>query len=553
MVRHLLCIVVFVIPFQLCSQTGIGTTTPHASAKLEVNATDKGFLPPRMTSTQRSAISNPATGLMVYQTDGTSGLYYYSGTDWIYIINSTTNIVSITNGGTGTNTATGTGSVVLSNSPSLITPTLGIASGTSLAITGTTSSTSTTTGSLTVAGGVGIGGTLNAISIASSSLVVPLISGGSGTTQSLSYRPTSGNGTTGADHIFQVGNNGGTEAMRILNNGNVGIGTSSPSAKLNIAGGGIRIHNGFTRSSSRPSLTTSTIGNYEIRGVGTILGSTQRDDGDDGFLRFSAGGGSALTAQSSIDISGGSDNSDMDRNIVMRTAGTERFRINSIGNIGIGSNDPTSRLDVVGDVKISGALNVSGSSNVNFQTPALQVGAGSADEGGEIQFALAQTNQSLNGRVIVDVYRNQLRFLESGGNARGVNIDLSKAPSGASGELIWKRSDFVDAGTFVTLDNLRATVTTAGNRGLSLSTVSGSIAGYISGSYTLMVGGIAGTAGSASISTSASASIFGWGFTAQGDTATYILRDDTNARVYRIIMIIGGSYLANFISIERLH
>jgi hypothetical protein len=171
-----------------------------------------------MTSAQRNAISNPATGLMVYQTDGTSGLYYYSGTAWIYIINSTTNIVSITNGGTGTNTATGTGSVVLSNSPSLITPTIGIASGTSLALTGTTTSTSTTTGALTVAGGVGIGGTLNASSIASSSIVVPLISGGSGTTQSLSYRPTSGNGTSGADHIFQVGNNGGTEAMRILNN-----------------------------------------------------------------------------------------------------------------------------------------------------------------------------------------------------------------------------------------------------------------------------------------------------------------------------------------------
>ncbi len=403
MLRHLLLIVVFVIPFQLLSQTGIGTTTPHTSAKLDITSTDKGFLPPRMTSSQRTSIQNPATGLMVYQTDGTAGLYYHNGTAWIYIINSTTNVVSITNGGTGTTTATGTGSVVLSNTPTLITPNLGVASATSLA--------------------------------------VPLINGGSGTTQSLTYRSTSGIGTTGADHIFQVGNNGGTEAMRILNNGNVGIGISSPTAKL----------------------------------------------------------------------------------------------------------------DVTGDVKIAGALNVTGTSSANIQTPALLLGTGSADEGGEIQFALAQTNQSLNGRVIADVYRNQLRFLESGGSARGVNIDLSKAPSGASGELIWKRSDFVDAGTFVTLDNLRATITTAGNRGLSLATVSGSITGYISGSYTLMIGGIAGAAGSASITTSASSSIFGWGFAAQGDAANYILRDDTNARVYRIIMIIGGSYLANFISIERLH
>ena len=76
MLRHLLLIVVFVIPFQLLSQTVIGTTTPHASAKLDITSTDKGFLPPRMTSSQRTSIQNPATGLMVYQTDGTAGLYF---------------------------------------------------------------------------------------------------------------------------------------------------------------------------------------------------------------------------------------------------------------------------------------------------------------------------------------------------------------------------------------------------------------------------------------------------------------------------------------------
>ena len=82
------------LSIHLKAQTGIGTTTPHASAKLDVSATNKGFLPPRMTSTQRAAISNPAVGLMVYQTDGTSGLYYYSGTSWIYIINSASNAVT---------------------------------------------------------------------------------------------------------------------------------------------------------------------------------------------------------------------------------------------------------------------------------------------------------------------------------------------------------------------------------------------------------------------------------------------------------------------------
>ena len=117
---------VLVIASFVEAQTGIGTTTPNASAKLDVSSTNKGFLPPRMTYAQRTAISSPAEGLMVYQTDGTSGLYYYGSSGWIYIINSTTNVVSVVNGGTGTTTSTGTGSVVLNTSPSLITPALGV-------------------------------------------------------------------------------------------------------------------------------------------------------------------------------------------------------------------------------------------------------------------------------------------------------------------------------------------------------------------------------------------------------------------------------------------
>lgn len=41
------------------AQTGIGTSTPNASAKLEVAATDKGFLLPRMTAAQRGLIPSP--------------------------------------------------------------------------------------------------------------------------------------------------------------------------------------------------------------------------------------------------------------------------------------------------------------------------------------------------------------------------------------------------------------------------------------------------------------------------------------------------------------
>ena len=65
---------------------GIGTTSPDASAILDIASTSKGVVFPRMTSAQRTAISSPTTGLIVYQTDSTEGLYIYKSTGWVQII-----------------------------------------------------------------------------------------------------------------------------------------------------------------------------------------------------------------------------------------------------------------------------------------------------------------------------------------------------------------------------------------------------------------------------------------------------------------------------------
>ncbi len=62
------------------NNVGIGTATPDASAKLDISATDKGLLIPRLTLAQRSAIASPATGLLIYQSDSTAGFYYNAGT-----------------------------------------------------------------------------------------------------------------------------------------------------------------------------------------------------------------------------------------------------------------------------------------------------------------------------------------------------------------------------------------------------------------------------------------------------------------------------------------
>ncbi|MFI5217936.1 MAG: hypothetical protein ACHQNT_00510 [Bacteroidia bacterium] len=64
------------------AQVGIGTTSPTASSILDLTSTTKGMLAPRMTAAQKTAISSPATGLLIYQTDGSAGFWYYNGSAW---------------------------------------------------------------------------------------------------------------------------------------------------------------------------------------------------------------------------------------------------------------------------------------------------------------------------------------------------------------------------------------------------------------------------------------------------------------------------------------
>jgi hypothetical protein len=63
-------------------KVGIATSSINASARLQVDSTTEGFLPPRMTTTQKNAIGTPAAGLMVYDTT-LNQMSYYNGTTWI--------------------------------------------------------------------------------------------------------------------------------------------------------------------------------------------------------------------------------------------------------------------------------------------------------------------------------------------------------------------------------------------------------------------------------------------------------------------------------------
>ena len=494
----------FMIATGAFAQTGIGTTTPHASAKLEVSASDKGFLPPRVTLTSASSaspITSPAEGLLVYNLGSVglqAGYYYWNGASWATIATASLSGDNVQSTSlfklyqeaysTASNKAPSSGGfsftvpvsgryefnfncTAWTSNGSKVLLTFNIRQGTTVLGSDYHESTSSNVwveyeGRVEVNLSAGI--TYNAQVVTTSGnrdtrdwdkIVYKLVAGNLPVNQHIASTNIQLNNNF-------LSNDGGNEGIRVDNDGNVGIGTNTPTAKLNIAGGGIRIASGLVNTSIRPSVNTSTIGNYEIRGVGG--GSPQNDGQDDGFLRISAGGGTNAIQQSSIDLSGYSATvPDMNSNIVMRTAGTERVRIDN-----------------------SGSVNITG--KINLTDP--------------------------------------------------------------SGNVSTKAAAFVDAGTFVTLDNLKATVTTSGARGLSLATVSGSLNLYVQGVYTNQSGAAntSYTNGPFTYGPTASGSLFGWSFLDAGNTIIYHLTDAVNARMYRVTLIIQPSFLKNFICIERL-
>ncbi len=138
-----------------------------------------------------------------------------------------------------------------------------------------------------------------------SSLTVPLAIGGGAVGSALELRSTSGVGTT--DYIkFAVGNNGGTEAMRIIDSGKVGIGTASPDSLLSVHGAGTWI---------AEFLGSAAPGYGFLFGFGTNLG------------RISTNGGSTAL---SLEIDG-----------------TEKMRLASSGNLLVGTQTDTASAGLI--------------------------------------------------------------------------------------------------------------------------------------------------------------------------------------------------------------
>lgn len=99
----------------MAQNVGIGTNTPAASAKLDVNATDRGLLIPNValvaTTNGTSPVNTPATGLLVWNTNAAVingsgiGYYYWDGTQWVRLSTSNEGWLINGNGNTNDNTS----------------------------------------------------------------------------------------------------------------------------------------------------------------------------------------------------------------------------------------------------------------------------------------------------------------------------------------------------------------------------------------------------------------------------------------------------------------
>ncbi len=84
MKHHFTLLLILVVGFNLQAQIGIGTTSPDASALLELHSTSKGFLLPRLTKAQMESIGSPAEGLMLYCSDcDPDGIYFFNSYNWV--------------------------------------------------------------------------------------------------------------------------------------------------------------------------------------------------------------------------------------------------------------------------------------------------------------------------------------------------------------------------------------------------------------------------------------------------------------------------------------
>jgi hypothetical protein len=521
------------------AQTGIGTTTPNASAKLDVYATNKGFLPPRVTltsATDASTIVSPAEGLLVYNVGSVglqAGYYYWNGASWATI--ATANAAG--NGVTASDLvklynkvySTASGDIAHANGYTFTVPVSGkylfdFSSSGYVNQTSFTMTFSVRQGTSVLASDfqtsannnvhVEYNGKLEVNLQAGTSYNVYVNSTGSrdaGDYDRVYYKLVSGNlPVTGQSVDYALASLSANQSLSAA--GNILFNTISGTG-ITLSSGGFNLI--ANKTYKLEAALGGTSGGYAYYAwvdntnnvlpggsIGVIMkaGSAFTDAPQDKAVVFYTPTTNTTIYLRVLNVSGGvvafappAANNYSSTWATISQIGSSAFVnpwilsgnnvYNTTGKVGIGTNAPTQTLDVTGNVNVTGKINL----------------------------------------------------------------------TDPSGNVLVKAAAFANAGVAVTLGDIQVQMSTGGARSLQIRTTGSSFTGMVSAYTSYSNSAFTHFADVTQTITGTFAYIgTAWGFATDGDLANYFVRDTTNQRFYRITLMVGPSYFNNFISIERL-
>jgi hypothetical protein len=554
----------------LAAQTGIGTSMPDASAKLDVYSTDKGFLPPRVTltnGTDNSTIPSPATGLLVYNTGNNAGLvagyYYWNGTSWATIATAQGSGVSASFMRGSRSAAQTTG---LANDGAIIFTQTDNNSGQEISL-------NTSTGQITLAAGrtyrliaqvpnyqtsgsdsrpqfAWYNETASAYIGSSSSSYSPASAAGYGATGGLSeVIITTTSSTIVSFRILKI-----STATQLGANSDFDVKGSYPWFDVQVISGSTAVNGqsvDYVQAtlSANQSLSSASNLNFNVSsGAGITLTSggfnlvANKTYKLEAALGGTSGGyayygwvdnANTLLSGGSIGVimKAGSAYTDapQDKAVVFYTPTvntTVYLRVLTISGGVVAyappvGNNYSSTWATISQVGSSAIVNPWVLSGNNTYNTTGNVGIGTSSPAAKLD---------VNGNV----------------NVTG-KINLTDP----TGSVATKVSGFVNAGTFIQMENLKVTISTT-TRSLVIAAVNNPFTANVSGWYGYTGGGSGGSSNNVSVTTTNTSAQYTWGFGTEGDGAQYNILDKTNSRMYRVIMMIGFGHNNNFISIERL-
>ena len=308
---------------------------PDNSAMLDITATGKGMLIPRMAWASKPG--TPVEGLLIYSTDGDGtngeGFYYYDGGAWVQLFSGSQSNDWTLTGNAGT--TAGTNFLGTTDYEDIVIKTYDTER---LRINGENDG---------LIGFVGIGtnNPLQMLDVADDILVGGENDGGS---EMIKIRGQSDTWTLGVQNEatvgetdFFIGLNDDIEdgIFHIQNNGNVGVNESTPMFKMEVESSSsgihtypLRLHNAIAASGTGAGIIFTNTSNQDATGnfSSAIVGERTASSQDLVFKPASTVGGSP----------------------------TEKMRLTGAGNLGIGTQNPDDKLDVVGNAQISNYLRV---------------------------------------------------------------------------------------------------------------------------------------------------------------------------------------------------